>query len=398
MAFTNDRSTYYTTGQFMKLTHVSKKTLRYYDEHNILKPSHYSDSGARYYSSDDLAKMQQILLLKYLGFSLVDIREMTIQNEESDFFQSSMALQKKLVADKIDQLQIILHAIDETEDALQEHRNIDWSAMLELIYSMGMEQNLKKQYQDASNISARISLHALYSQNKEHWFPWICRHAGFSAGQSILEVGCGDGSFWIENHEKLPDDIRICLSDKSEGMLRDAIRRIGSTDGRFRFEAFDCMDIPYDPGIFDMVIANHVLFYCADIQAACREISRVLRPDGTFICSTYGADHMKEITELVTAFDDRIVLASEQLYSRFGRENGADILNQFFSDVQWIGYEDELLITEASPLISYILSCHGNQTQFILDRYKDFQAHVERSVKKGLHVTKDAGIFICKNA
>ena len=25
MAFTNDRSTYYTTGQFMKLTHVSKK-------------------------------------------------------------------------------------------------------------------------------------------------------------------------------------------------------------------------------------------------------------------------------------------------------------------------------------------------------------------------------------
>ena len=151
-----DKNNYYTTGQFMKLTHVSKKTLRYYDEHNILKPSWHSDSGARDYSSADLAKMQQILLLKYLGFSLSDIREMTIQNEDTGFFQSSLKLQKKLVEDKIEQLQIISHAIDETSVSLKEHRNIDWSGMLELIYSMGMEQSLKTQYQNASNISARL--------------------------------------------------------------------------------------------------------------------------------------------------------------------------------------------------------------------------------------------------
>lgn len=393
-----DQESYYTTGQFMKLTHVSKKTLRYYDEHNILKPSRHSDSGARYYSSDDLAKMQQILLLKYLGFSLSDIREMTIQNEDSGFFRSSLNLQKKLVEDKIEQLQIIAHAIDETAISLKEHRNIDWSSMLELIYSMGMEQSLKTQYQNASNISARINLHTLFSQNKQHWFPWIFEQCRISPGQNILEVGCGDGSFWVENREHLPDDIQILLSDRSDGMLRDAARKTGTDDSRFHFRAFNCMDIPCDSGRFDLVIGNHVLFYCSDIPAACREISRVLKPGGRFICSTYGADHMKEISRIVTEFDDRIVLAAEQLYSRFGRENGADILREYFFNVHWISYEDSLFITEAAPLISYILSCHGNQTRFILDRYKEFHTYVEKYVKKGLKVTKDAGIFICQNA
>ena len=36
------------------------------------------------------------------------------------------------------------------------------------------------------------------------------------------------------------------------------------------------------------------------------EIKRVLKPGGTFICSTYSSRHMKEISELVKGFDDRI--------------------------------------------------------------------------------------------
>ena len=54
-------------------------TIRYYDQHDILKPSLVSESGARFYTDTDFARLQQILLLKYLGFSLEDIREMTIE-------------------------------------------------------------------------------------------------------------------------------------------------------------------------------------------------------------------------------------------------------------------------------------------------------------------------------
>lgn len=54
----------------------------------------------------------------------------------------------------------------------------------------------------------------------------------------------------------------------------------------------------------------------------CREVKRVLKPGGRFVCSTYGSEYMKEVSELVQSFDDRIVLSAEKLYERFGRENG----------------------------------------------------------------------------
>ena len=66
---------YYSSGEFAKKAHVTLRTIRYYDKQNILVPSARTESGARLYTDEDLAKLQQILLLKYLGFSLEDIRE-----------------------------------------------------------------------------------------------------------------------------------------------------------------------------------------------------------------------------------------------------------------------------------------------------------------------------------
>ena len=70
---------YYTSGQFAHMAEVSVRTIRYYDQQNILKPSYINESGARFYTDEDFVRLQQILLLKYLGFSLEDIREMTIK-------------------------------------------------------------------------------------------------------------------------------------------------------------------------------------------------------------------------------------------------------------------------------------------------------------------------------
>ena len=61
-----------------KKAHITKKTVRYYGEHNILKPSYVNENRARFYNDDDFARLQQILFFKYLGFSLDDIKEMTL--------------------------------------------------------------------------------------------------------------------------------------------------------------------------------------------------------------------------------------------------------------------------------------------------------------------------------
>ena len=385
---------YYSSGQFAGMAHVTLRTIRYYDKQGILKPSFVNESGARFYTDEDFARLQQILLLKYLGFSLDDIREMIVDTKDLHYMQNSLNIQLNLVRDRIEQMQLVEKAILETSDAINKQHSIDWSRMLNLIHLTGMEESLKKQYQNASNISARINLHRLYSQNKQGWFPWIFQQCHIKPRLRILELGCGDGTLWTDNLALIPEDISITLSDISSGMLRDARRAIGSSDTRFAFRAFDCKKIPYKDESFDLVIANHVLFYCDNLENVCKEVRRVLKPGGRFLCSTYGNSHMKEISQLVSQFDERIVLSANKLYEKFGRENGAQVLEPWYSRVEWISYEDGLLVSDPEPLISYILSCHGNQNQYLLDHYKEFRNYVRKKTEDGFTITKDAGIFI----
>ncbi len=386
---------YYSSGQFAKKAHVTLRTIRYYDKQNILKPSAKTSAGARLYTEADFAKLQQILLLKYLGFSLQDIREMTLASADQQYLLESMRVQKKLIQERIEEMQAMNDAIDSTMDAIQQKQEMDWNRMLDLIHLTAMERSLKTQYQNAANISARIRLHREYSLNPKGWFPWLLEQCELHEGVRILEIGCGNGALWSENREWLPEHMQVVLSDKSDGMLRDVQRELGE-DERFSYERFDCNEIPYGEAAFDLVIANHVLFYCEDIPQVLSECKRVLRPNGQFLCSTYGRNHMKEITELVQRFNKDIVLSADCLYEHFGLENGAEILRDFFPEAEEHIYKDAIEIDEPEPLISYILSCHGNQNQLLLDQYKEFCEFVSQQMRGGFHITKEAGAFICK--
>ena len=389
---------YYSSGEFARMAGVTLRTIRYYDKQNILKPSLVSEAGARFYTDEDFARLQQILLLKYLGFSLDDIREMTVADSDYHFMLDSLKIQLKLVQDRIEQMQLVEQAIKDTTESIQEEHTVDWSRMLDLIHLTGMEQSLKNQYQNASNISSRISLHSLYAQNPKGWFPWIYEQCQICSGMKVLEVGCGDGTLWVQNKKLIPENVEITLSDVSEGMLRDARRALGVGDVRFHFRVLNCQQIPYPDQNFDLVVANHVLFYCEDIGKALNEIYRVLKPEGRLVCSTYGSDHMEEVSELVHGFDEHIVLSADKLYERFGRENGAEILADYFPEAEWRTYEDSLVVPEPEPLISYILSCHGNQGQYIPERYREFFNYVKKRIGRGMKITKDAGVFIGKKS
>lgn len=416
----DNNTIFYTSGQFAKKAHVSVRTIRFYDQQNVLKPAMVDDSGARYYTDDDFVRLQQILLFKYLGFSLAEIKSMTINNSDNRMLLSSLKLQQKLIRDKIEQLELVSTAIDRTTEAISTDNSIDWDQMLTLIHLTGMQNSLKTQYLNASNISARINLHQMYSTGNPGWFEWIYDNCNIVSGMNILEAGCGSGTFWSVNQDKIPLDIHITVTDISEGMVRDARRNISqsvygkdkadlyyndnltpdfsidnTSDTVFNYAVMDCCDIPYPDDSFDIVIANHVLFYCNTPQKACQEIQRILKPGGHFICSTYSSRHMQEISALVKDFDERIVLSADNLYTVFGLDNGADILKPFFKNTEKIIYNDSLIVDKAEPLIEYIMSCHGNQNQYLLDRYSAFKSFVNDHLKRPMHITKEAGIFVC---
>ena len=383
---------YYTTGEFAEKAHVTLRTIRWYDSKNLLKPSAYTEGGARLYTDADLAKLQQILLFKYLGFSLDDIREMVMTGGDEEYLLGSLDIQKKLVQEKIEELNDVYQALDRTKDAIEKHHGKELNAMLNLIHITGADQSLKTQYLNSTNVAARIRLHSEYSVNQEGWFPWLYRMSDIQDGMNILEIGCGNGALWLENMNHIPPHVHITLSDISDGMLRDARNSIN--DERFSFSCFNAEKIPFEDESFDVVYANHMLFYCENIDLVVNECRRVLKKGGKLICSTYSRLHMKEITELVQEFNQEIMLSSDVLYERFGLDNGNDILNRYFESVECIRYEDSIEINTSEPLINYIVSCHGNQNRILIDRYREFRDFVADKVKDGFHITKDAGIFI----
>ena len=140
----DDNKEYFTTGQLAKMAKVSVRTIRFYDTANILKPSVIDeDTGARFYVREDFLKLEQILLYKYLGFSLDEIKELMLNSDDKNFMLDSLKLQNKLVDDKIEQMQLVKDAINETLNAYEKNKNIDWDKMLKITELTGLENSLK---------------------------------------------------------------------------------------------------------------------------------------------------------------------------------------------------------------------------------------------------------------
>lgn len=391
---------YYTTGEFAQKANVSIRTIRYYDKQDLLKPAGMSESGYRLYTDSDFARLQKILSLKYLGFSLDEIRSITVNDDNSNYVRESLQLQQNLVKKQLEHWRLVEQTLADTLKLVQDDSQIDWNRILHLIHITNMEKTLVEQYKNAANINIRIELHKKYTRNPVGWFVWLYQLLGLQGGEHILELGCGNGELWRANADRIRPDLQVCLSDVSAGMIQDVQEALRGLPGQFTCQVFDCHQIPEPDAVFDLVIANHVLFYLKNLEEALQEVKRVLKDSGTFCCTTYGREHMKEISQLVKEFDSRIALSEVSLYDVFGLENGQEILGRHFDRVEMIPYEDHLEVTEAGPLMEYILSCHGNQHEFLGDRYQEFRRFLEKKIqKKGyVMITKQAGAFICRMA
>ncbi|MEV0176322.1 MerR family transcriptional regulator [Streptomyces sp. NPDC050803] len=65
----------YSVGQVASFAGVTVRTLHHYDRAGLLSPSGRSGAGYRLYGDSDLARLQQILFYRELGFSLDEIAE-----------------------------------------------------------------------------------------------------------------------------------------------------------------------------------------------------------------------------------------------------------------------------------------------------------------------------------
>lgn len=104
--------------------------------------------------------------------------------------------------------------------------------------------------------------------------------AGVRAGETVLDVGCGDGLIAFGALERVGPDGQVIFSDVSQDLL-DRCTEIAGDDGRCRFVLASATGLDgIDDKSVDVVTLRSVLIYVDDRDAAFREFARVLRPGG----------------------------------------------------------------------------------------------------------------------
>jgi MerR family transcriptional regulator, thiopeptide resistance regulator len=117
---------------------VSVRTLRFYDQVGLLSPSQRTDAGYRLYSDGDLLRLQQILALKFLGFSLEEIK--VCLRREPKGLQEALAEQRSMAQEWRRRLDTVIQALAEAERLVQADHN-DWESLVHVIRALQMEQN-----------------------------------------------------------------------------------------------------------------------------------------------------------------------------------------------------------------------------------------------------------------
>ena len=255
---------------------------------------------------------------------------------------------------------------------------------------MNTGNTIQAQYTTDKNLSTRISIHDKYSVNKQGFGPWIVSHYPITTGARVLELGCGTGSMWTGHGGLITACGELVLSDLSAGMLETAKENVSGPN--VRHMVIDIQDIPFPADSFDLVIANMMLYHVPDLDRALREVRRVLKPGGTFVCATYG-DHgiLEYLADIFGPYG-----VSDDLNRAFTLQNGHAILEPWFAEVDRLFYPDALAVTDLEDMADYILSLSAMSALAELPRRELLGILAQHTDNGVLTVPKEYGLFLAR--
>ncbi|SFD17493.1 MerR family transcriptional regulator [Clostridium uliginosum] len=382
-------------GEFAKRSGVTVKTLLHYDKIGLLEPSEKTDSGYRIYCEDDFLKLQQITTLKFIGLSLNEISHTL--HESGENLESMIAIQKKALEEKKKHIEAVIDVFNKAQNTAKKNRFLDANNLIDIIKITNMEKSVKEQYKSDKNLNLRSNLHS-YNINKVDWDTWCFNQMNFPKGARILELGCGPGKLWSKNKNSIDKGLNITVSDFSKSMLKIAKDKLKDVDHNFEYKEINAEDIPYEDESFDVVIAQHMLYFVPNIEKALSEINRVLSHGGMFYVSANSCESMAELNELVENFAPNLGLDNNGFSTRFDLEHGRSMLEKYFSEVNVEILQGKIIVDDAKPVVSYKASTIQGSSILVGEKKKEFTKYLEDYIKenKSISITTKTCMFKAK--
>jgi DNA-binding transcriptional MerR regulator len=132
----------YRIHEFATLTGVSVRALHHYDRLGLLKPRRAS-SGYRLYVDDDVAVLEQIVALKFIGVPLREVKRLlrTTPGE----FTKVLAVQRTVLEEKRRRLDLAIEAIRQAQD-VDAGLPVALKHIIEVIEMQDKQDEFKNQY------------------------------------------------------------------------------------------------------------------------------------------------------------------------------------------------------------------------------------------------------------
>ena len=128
---------FWKVGELSEITGITIRTLHYYHEKGLLIPSGVSEKGYRLYSKEDIIRLQQIVALKRLSFSLKEIKAIL---ERKDFDPNQIIKNHlKVVEEQINKYKKIKSQM-ETFSAILVHREAKVEDFIKIIGVFAMDE------------------------------------------------------------------------------------------------------------------------------------------------------------------------------------------------------------------------------------------------------------------
>lgn len=143
-------------GELAKRTGLSVRTLHHYDEFGLLTPSGRTEAGYRLYSMQDVKRLQHILSLKQLGFSLKKITE--VLSAETLSLSQTINEQIQLVEKNVQSQTALLQQLNCLKDKFSSGENIAIDDFLDTMEMMKMYEKYFDEEQLAKLAKVREKL------------------------------------------------------------------------------------------------------------------------------------------------------------------------------------------------------------------------------------------------
>lgn len=375
-----------TSGEIAKKAGISQKAVRLYDEKGLLKPSEYSEGNYRLYDKEALLVLENIIALKRIGFSLEEIRDNLIVENNIDIKESlnrQLELMEKRKAEIERTIGCIRGVLARTEG------EPDWNTVAEIARMIQIDQASDESYYHSRKHNA---------ENGE-WYVRVYDSLNLQAGSRVLDLGCGFAKIWRNSWRRIPQDVKIDgvdLHGSWADNFADYIEREKSNLAPGSEVHLHWMDIEEDmlwgtleKGVYDYVVAHFLMKFIRDKELLVKHVADSLAEGGVFSCNHSGVAVHHAFWQqafvdmkLSSKFISDVVTKKQAEHEEFKA-----LLQKYFDEVGLIKLSNAMGYDNSEEVFEQLCKTYESGKKYLQEHEAEIKAYVDK-------VIEEEGMFV----